>query len=149
MKLFCSACQKDVSDNIAVYENVEGVLAHCGDCNYPLLFIAYGEETLLNANGALSEGFHSVIQDHSEEQQLDLYDDDCTCSGCDLPEVIDSEDISFDGEEQTKERVVFTNEDIDTMDTLLSSKVNRLRKSLDKAYDLLEKLRAIQELRQC
>lgn len=119
MKLFCAVCEKEVTDNIAVFENIDGVIVHCGDCNYPLLFVPYDEpgwfgNPLEDTKGSCKE---------PEEIQPDLFDDECSCDDC-------CEDKLF---EDIKEKVAFTAEDIDYLHRLVEQDVLKL----NLAYDMI------------
>ena len=129
MKLFCAVCEKEVTDNIAVFENVDGVIVHCGECNYPLLFVPYDEpgwfgnpiEGPQDAEGAP----HAPAA-----EQLDLFGADCDCTGCDS--CSDQPPTDF------MEKITFTAEDLDYMYEILEGDIEKLNKRYDQLTEILD-----------
>jgi hypothetical protein len=143
MQLFCANCEENVTDNIAVYENVDGVIVHCGDCNFPIMFIGYDEPNWFGNDGELNMDNFTPGEEMSEEQ-LNLYDEDtqCDCDRC-------SEECEEAYEQEKTTSLMFTTEDLDQMEKAMIAKTKRLRKSLDTASELLDKLQTLQAMRRC
>lgn len=134
MKLFCAVCEKEVTDNIAVYENVDGILVHCGECNYPLMFVDYNEPGWFGnpmPDVDCSEG--SCCD--SCRDQMDLFDD------------TESSSDDLECESEVTQKLVFTSDDLDLMEKALAAKVNITESLLDKYIGLLDKIKTLQELR--
>lgn len=160
MRLFCASCEKDVSDNIAVYENVDGVLVHCGDCNFPLMFVGYDEPDWFGSLPKQSTEVANDIEEEEEvmsEEQLNLYDNDKKCDSCGCANACSPEsfnEIDYDAEyglddTPAPSKLTFTTDDLLLLEKSLYSRHNRLRKSMDNNWDLLEKIQTLIGMREC
>lgn len=144
MRLFCSTCEKDVTENIAVYENVDGVIVHCGECNYPLMFVGYDEP---NWFGNIKE----LAGSEAVEEQPSLFSENISCSdscSCNSSACSDcDEDDEKEEVDRFTKRVTFTIEDLEFMQELLIEKASSERYAKRSSFSLFNKVSEILRLR--
>lgn len=139
MKLFCSTCEKEVTDNITVFENVDGVIVHCNECMYPLIFVGYDEPNWFGNN-----------PDQTVADQLSLFDNSCECSSCSCSER--TEEVVEDGEDEDYDQfddISFTEEDLDLFEEYARHHISLLENESLQARTLLHKVLAHKDMLSC
>lgn len=145
MKLFCSTCKEEVTDNIAVYENVDGFTIHCGTCNEPIVQLAFDDPWLQEraTTKEQEETQMSLFDDLTEKPPAFQEEDEPTQCDCIFCQAI------RETEAPVYEEVVFTTADLEIMSKTLNRRANSAIKTYDQIIATLDKVNTLLGYRQC
>lgn len=100
MKLYCANCDKDATKNADVYENVDGFIFHCGDCNAPIVEISFDEaDRMKYKDEDACEAKTEITEEHPnlfDQDFSSVTEDECEeCRRCDDTAVLTTEDLEY------------------------------------------------------
>lgn len=128
MKVYCGVCDKDATKNADVYENVDGFIFHCGDCNAPIVEISF-EEMGIFAKTPKVEAQETEVEEDQPSLFTETDEKECEdCQECDM----------------SGRRIPSLNlEDLEFIQMALTRKISNQVKALNKTQSTLSKIEDI------